>query len=47
MVLSRSGQKWSGKCMVHGLIDTIPRTKTKKHSHYENISPLFFPCSVS
>ena len=29
MVLSRSGQKWSGKCMVHGLIDTIPRTKTK------------------
>ena len=42
MVLSRSGQKWSGKCMVHGLIDTIPRTKTKKHNHYENKSPVFF-----
>ena len=25
----RSGQKWSGKCMVHGLIDTFPRTKIK------------------
>ena len=25
----RSGQKLSGKCMVHELIDTIPRTKTK------------------
>ena len=23
------GQKWSGKCMVHGLMDMIPRTKTK------------------
>ena len=25
----RSRQKWSGECMVHGLMDTIPRTKTK------------------
>ena len=26
----KSDQKWSGKCMVHGLMDSIPRTKTKK-----------------
>ena len=25
----RSGQQWSGKCMVHGFMDVIPRTKTK------------------
>ena len=25
----RSGQKWSGKCMVPRLIDTILRTKIK------------------
>ena len=25
----RSRQKWSGKCMVYGLMDKIPRTKTK------------------
>ena len=25
----RSGQKWSEKCMVHGLMDMIPRTITK------------------
>ena len=25
----RSGQKWSGKWMVHRLMDTVPRTKTK------------------
>ena len=25
----RSQQKWSGKCMVYGLMDTIPRIKTK------------------
>ena len=25
----RSGKKWFGKCMVHGLMDTIPRTKIK------------------
>ena len=25
----RSGKKWSGKCMVHRLMDTIPRTKQK------------------
>ena len=33
----RSGQKWSGKCLVHRLMDTIPRTKTiplRKISHF-------------
>ena len=29
MILSDPALKWSGKCMVHGLMDTIPRTKTK------------------
>ena len=29
--------------VVHGLMDTITRTKThKKHYHYKKISPLFF-----
>ena len=29
--------------VVHGLMDTITKTKThKKHYHYEKISPLFF-----
>ena len=29
MVLSDPAKKWSGKCIVHGLMDMIPRTKTK------------------
>ena len=31
----RSGQKWSGKCMVHGLMDTFPEQR-QKHYHYKN-----------
>ena len=34
--------------VVHGLMDTIIRTKTKKNiTITKNKSPLFFPCSVS
>ena len=41
-VIIRSGQKWSGKCMVHGLMDTIPRTKTKTLPLLNLESVIFF-----
>ena len=43
----RSRQNWSGKCMVHGLMDTIPRTKTKTLPLRNIRVCSFFPCSVS
>ena len=42
----RSGQKWFGNCMLHGLMDAIPRTKTKTLP-FRKISLLFFLCSIS
>ena len=41
----RSGQKWSEKCMVHGLVETIPRTKTKTLS-LRKIRVCYFFCAV-
>ena len=38
----RSGQKWPGKCMARGLMNTIPRIKTKKITITKNKSLLFF-----
>ena len=41
----RSGQTWSGKCMVRGLMDTIPRTKTKSLP-LRKIRVCYFFCAV-
>ena len=42
MVLSDRAKKWSGKCMVHELMDTIPRTKTKTLPLLNLESVIFF-----
>ena len=41
----KSGKRWFGKCMVHGLMDTVLRTKTKTLPLL-NIRVCYFFCAV-